>query len=102
VARARGRTDAFEYQDLGVPAVRETFGSALDAAQMALTLLGRGADEARHTIEVFRKHDEAMLRRAAPHRHDGKRLLAINDQGRADLDRLLSSEATGTPPERQP
>ena len=31
IARAHSRSDAYEYQEMGVPAVRETFGSALDA-----------------------------------------------------------------------
>ena len=31
IARAYSRTDAFEYSNLGVPAMRETFGSALDS-----------------------------------------------------------------------
>ena len=30
IARAHSRSDAFEYAEMGVPAVRETFGSALE------------------------------------------------------------------------
>ncbi|HWM43600.1 MAG TPA: monovalent cation:proton antiporter-2 (CPA2) family protein, partial [Burkholderiales bacterium] len=47
IARAHSRTDAFEYVDLRVPAVRETFGSALDAAELALRALGHGPLAAR-------------------------------------------------------
>src|SRR5258706_391718 len=42
IGRARSRTDAFEYFEIGVPAVRETFGSKLDAAQAALRALDLG------------------------------------------------------------
>ncbi len=37
IARAYSRTDAFEYSDMGVPAMRETFGSALDASEARAT-----------------------------------------------------------------
>ncbi len=42
IVRARSRTDAFEYFEMGVPAVRETFGSALDASEAALRALDFG------------------------------------------------------------
>ncbi|MEW6690393.1 MAG: monovalent cation:proton antiporter-2 (CPA2) family protein, partial [Pseudomonadota bacterium] len=35
IVRANSRSDAFEYHEMGVPAVRETFGAALDAAEAA-------------------------------------------------------------------
>jgi voltage-gated potassium channel Kch len=50
IVRAHGRTDAFEYHELGVPAVRETFGSALDAAELALRALDHGPVAARRVV----------------------------------------------------
>jgi len=100
LARAHSRTDAFEYHAMGVPALRETFGSALDAARMALEALGRDAEEARRLVKRFRRHDEELLERAAAHRHDDRRLLAIASQGRADLDRVLAEEAAARPAAR--
>jgi glutathione-regulated potassium-efflux system protein KefB len=93
LARAHSRSDAFEYVEMGVPVVRETFGSALDAAEMALGMLGHHAHLARRAAVQFRRRDEQLLVEHAPHRHDEKRLIAMSRQGRSDLERLLSEEA---------
>jgi glutathione-regulated potassium-efflux system ancillary protein KefC len=92
IARAHSRSDAYEYLDLGVPAVRETFGSALDAAEAALRALGHGPLAARRVITQFRRHDEEMMELQAPHRGEIKQLIALNQQGRRDLERLLTAE----------
>jgi monovalent cation:proton antiporter-2 (CPA2) family protein len=92
IARAHSRTDAYEYLDLGVPAVRETFGSALDAAEAALRSLGHGPVAAHRVITQFRRHDEEMMELQAPHRGEVKQLIALNQQGRRDLEKLLTAE----------
>jgi len=96
VSRAHGRSDAFEYFDLGVPAVREMFGSGLEAAELALRALDFGPMAARRVVTRFRRHDEEMLAAQAPHRGQMKELIALQQQGRNDLERLLRSEAEGT------
>jgi monovalent cation:proton antiporter-2 (CPA2) family protein len=93
IVRARSRTDAFEYHELGVPAVRETFGSALDAAELSLRALDLGPVAARRVVQRFRRHDEELLAEQAPHRNEVKKLVAVSLQGREDLDQLLASEA---------
>jgi monovalent cation:proton antiporter-2 (CPA2) family protein len=92
IARAHGRSDGYEYMDLGVPAVRETFASALDAAELALRSLGHGPVAARRVITQFRRHDEEMMELMAPHRGEVKQLIALNQQGRRDLEKLLTAE----------
>ena len=92
IARAHSRTDAYEYLDLGVPAVRETLGSALDAAELAMRALGHGPVAARRVVTQFRRHDEEMLEQQAPHRGEVKQLIALNQQGRRDLEKLLTAE----------
>jgi voltage-gated potassium channel Kch len=92
VVRAHSRTDAYEYFELGVPAVREVFGSSLDAAETALRALDYGPIAARRVVQRFRRHDEEMLVEQAPHRKETKRLIALQQQGRRDLEALLSSE----------
>jgi glutathione-regulated potassium-efflux system protein KefB len=87
VVRARSRSDAFEYHELGVPALRETFGSALDASELSLRALDFGP------VARFRRHDEEMLAEQAPHRNEVKKLIATTLRGREDLDQLLASEA---------
>jgi monovalent cation:proton antiporter-2 (CPA2) family protein len=93
IVRARSRTDAFEYHEMGVTAVRETFGSALDASELALRALDMGPVAARRVVARFRRHDEELLADQAPHRNEVKKLVAVSLQGRQDLDQLLSSEA---------
>jgi monovalent cation:proton antiporter-2 (CPA2) family protein len=92
ISRAHSRTDAYDYMDLGVPAVRETFGSALDAAELALRSLGHGPAAARRVVTQFRRHDQEMMELQAPHRGEVKQLIALNQQGRSDLEKLLTAE----------
>jgi monovalent cation:proton antiporter-2 (CPA2) family protein len=93
IARAHGRSDAFEYIEMGIPAVRETLGSALDAAEAALRALDFGPMAARRVVTRFKRHDEEMLAQQSPHRSEIKQLIALQQQGRDDLERLLASEA---------
>ena len=94
LARAHSRTDAFAYVELGVPAVRETFGSALAAAEAALRVLGFGAHAAHRIALQFRRHDEEQLVQLAAHRKDVKRMIALSERGREDLAQLLAEEAS--------
>jgi monovalent cation:proton antiporter-2 (CPA2) family protein len=98
VVRAHSRTDAYEYVALGVPSVRETFGSALDAAGAALQLLGKGAEEAQRAVQQFRSYDEQRLIALAPHRKDEQRLIAFARKERENLNQLLTNEAADAPP----
>jgi glutathione-regulated potassium-efflux system ancillary protein KefC len=93
IVRARSRVEAFEYAELGVPAVREVFGSALDATGRVLGTLGYAEDEIARIVQRFREHDEAQIPLAAPHRNDDKKLMAITEQGRRDIAQLLAAEA---------
>ena len=92
LARARSRTEAADFHMIGVPAIRETFGSSLDAAEAALRMLGRGAHEAKRVAARFRRHDEELIARIAAHRGDDQRVVEIAKQSRADLQTLLTSE----------
>jgi len=98
LARAYSRTDAFEYTALGIPVIRETFGSAIDAGESALRVLGHSAHDAQRLASQFRRHDEDLLAKAAPHRDDVKKLITIGRQGRADLEKLLQNEQQAPQP----
>ena len=102
LARAHGRTDSLELIELGVPAVRETFGSALEAAETALNLLGHTPHAAARFAARFRRHDEDLLLRAAAHRNDTPALIAMAQQGRSDLERLLAEEQRNLAEEAPP
>ncbi|HTN27726.1 MAG TPA: monovalent cation:proton antiporter-2 (CPA2) family protein [Burkholderiales bacterium] len=92
IVRAHSRTDAYEYVALGVPSVRETFGSALDAASGALQLLGRSIDQAREAVQQFRTLDEQRLVALAPDRNDEQKLIAFARRERENLNQLLTNE----------
>ena len=95
LARARGRTDALELERAGIPAIRETFGSALEAAERALVVLGDDPETARRTAQRFREADAAGFQTQLAVIDDEEKLIALSDQGRRDLSRLLESEAAG-------
>jgi len=92
IVRAHSRSDAFEYHEMGIPAVRETFGSALIAAEAALRALDFGPILARRTVGQFRRHDEEILAEQAEHRDDIKKLITLSQRGRQDLEKLLTGE----------
>jgi hypothetical protein len=48
-------------------------------------------------VQRFRRHDEEMLAEQAPHRRETQRLLALTQQGRRDLEQLLTAEARSAP-----
>jgi voltage-gated potassium channel Kch len=92
IVRARSRTDAYEYAEIGVPAVREVFGSALEAARGVLKTLGFGESEVERVVQRFREYDEKQILESAPHRRDVKKLIALTEQGRRDIRQLLTAE----------
>ena len=98
LVRAYSRTDAFEYVALGIPSIRETFGSAIDAGEAALRVLGHTAPEAHRLAMQFKRHDEALIAQTAPHRGDVKKLISLAGQGRADLEKLLQKERPAAQP----
>ena len=65
IARARNRQHAFRLMDLTSDpddVVRETFYSSLKMAALTLKALGTGEEEAHASVELFREHDEQLLR----------------------------------------
>jgi voltage-gated potassium channel Kch len=97
VVRARSRTDAYEYVEMRVPAVREVFAAALEAAGRVLRILGFEVAQTEGILRRFRDYDEQQIERNAPHRHDVKTLIALTEQGRRDIAELLAAEARSAP-----
>ena len=94
IVRARSRTDAFEYAEMGVPAVREMFGSALDAAERGAARARLSAPRRRAaSCSASASYDEEQIAAgSAPHRNDVKTAdRAATQQGRRDLEQLLPS-----------
>jgi len=92
VARARSRTDVFDFHELGIDAIRETFHSALEAARQALLALNVSAGGAARIIRQFERHDVEMIERTLEVRHDREALIDLAEQGRQDLKTLLAAE----------
>jgi monovalent cation:proton antiporter-2 (CPA2) family protein len=97
IARAHGRTDAYEYAEIGVPAIREVFGSAIDASFETLKTLGYEEETARRIVQRFKEYDERQIGEQARHRRDLSKLIALTEQGRRDIAQLLAAEAQSAP-----
>ncbi len=92
-ARAINREHAYRLLNLGVHyVVRETFGSSIEMAERALLELGLTDTAAADTVRVFREHDEKMLREAAAHIGDDKKLIELAHKGRAELESLFAQD----------
>ncbi|CAN5197946.1 glutathione-regulated potassium-efflux system protein KefC [soil metagenome] len=92
LARARSRTDAYEFFDLKVPHVRETLHSALELATMALRTLGETPHAAWRITRHFERHDASIFERAAAVRADRQAVIGLAEQSRRDLQAVLSND----------
>jgi len=92
IVRAHSRTDAYEYAAMGVPAVREVFGSALETAGLVLKNLNFEEKNVERILQRFKEYDEQQIVESAPHRQDVKKLIALTEQGRRDIAQLLAAE----------
>ncbi|WP_084545142.1 monovalent cation:proton antiporter-2 (CPA2) family protein [Derxia gummosa] len=92
VARARSRTEAYAFRELGIVSIRETFHSSLEAAAESLMHLGMPRHTAQQVVREFERYDRKMLEHSFAVRHDRKALMSLAEQGRRDLEELLSNE----------
>src|SRR5262245_28810113 len=92
-ARAHNRLHAYRLLDLGITRVwRETFHSSADMAGRVLSELGLPDSTAEETVNIFKLHDERLLRRAAAHHADMPKLIEIAKAGRAELRSLFEQD----------
>jgi monovalent cation:proton antiporter-2 (CPA2) family protein len=93
LARARGRSDAFNLHDEGVEYIyRETLDSALRMGSQALQALGMRAYQAERAARSFRRHDEVAFREAAAKRHDEKAWIDFVKERTQNLEKVLQAE----------
>jgi len=97
LVRAHSRTDAYEYAEMGVPAIRELFGSSLDATIEALGMLGYQRASAERIVARFREYDERQVTEAAPHRKNLEKLIELSEQGRRDIASLMAEDVRLAP-----
>jgi voltage-gated potassium channel Kch len=95
-ARARNRRHAHVLMDLKVETVvRETFFSSLRLTELVLGGLGLKAEDARHTVQVFREHDEKALVEQHSYYQDEKQLIQTAEQAAIELRELFETDRGG-------
>jgi hypothetical protein len=94
LARAFDRVHAYELMAAGVHAAyREVFGTSVDLARDALTVLGRHPFEAQRAAALFKAHDERLVRESAQHRDDQSKLIDISRTSRAEIANVLARDS---------
>jgi monovalent cation:proton antiporter-2 (CPA2) family protein len=98
LARARGRTEAYELIDEQVAGVyRETFDTAVRTGEDTLRLLGYPATVAHRMARSFRTHDERSMLELAAHRHEGEAFVSRVRERVAEFERLMEQESSQGP-----
>ena len=106
-ARARNRYHAHLLMELGVThIIRETLLSSLQLGGEVLDGLGIPAAERQRTVELFQRHDEAMLQRQFAVFRDEDRMIQTSREAMAELESLFEADtgaeampAPGTAPD---
>jgi voltage-gated potassium channel Kch len=95
LARAAGRSEAYELLDAGVDHVyRETLESSLRMGADALHLLGFSAHQSHRMAKIFRRCDEQAVRELAGMRRDREAYFSVARQRIQDLEQLLLETLT--------
>ena len=93
IVRARDRNHAYQLVDLGVAMpVREMYESSLVAAMQTLLELGFTEGQSQNTIDLFREHDEQILRKSARVKNDATALAKVVEEGRKELKDLFAKD----------
>jgi hypothetical protein len=71
---------------------REVFGSSMDLARDALVALGKTVSDADRIVQLFRTHDDKVLRAAAPMTEDEDKLIDLARQSRAEIARVFTTD----------
>ena len=96
IARARNRTHAHRFMDLGIKRFyRETWHTSLEMAQQALLQLGFAASDVAMSISKFRDHDLALLKRQHGVYQDQAKLVQTSREASAELQSLFESDRGG-------
>ncbi len=93
LARARDRQHVYRLREAGVEHVwRETYLSALGISYEALISLGIDSKNAFNGIELFREHDETLLRRQQTIYKDEQQLIESSRAAMVELESLFDSD----------
>ncbi len=94
VARARDLPHAMELMNRGVDVLeRETFRSALRLGEETMKALGMGGYAARKRTQMFRRHNEALLKQMHAHwGEDMEKRISLQKEARARLQQNLEAD----------
>lgn len=93
IARSRSWLDTYNLMDIGVDQIyREYLDSALRMGSAALTKVGLGHYQVQRSLKLFRKRDEAMVRKLSQHRHEKGDLIIGARQNIAELEQLMLND----------
>ncbi|MBL8012222.1 MAG: cation:proton antiporter [Candidatus Omnitrophica bacterium] len=93
IARARNRQHALSLMELGIESIhRETYLSSLEAAKEVLIKKGANPQHIKRRIDLFRLHDEKILKEQFLHRNDEKKFVSYTTQANAELEQILKAD----------
>jgi CPA2 family monovalent cation:H+ antiporter-2 len=93
IVRARDRAHVYQLVELGVAKpVREIYESSLSAAMQTLLELGFTEGQSQNTIDLFREHDEQMLKKSLLIHNDVAALIKVAEDGRRELKELFAKD----------
>jgi len=93
IARARNRFAARRYAEMGVILyVRELFAGGLEAAGMLLTEYGFSDEQVKDMVDIFAKHDKALLDKTVHEQMSMDDLIKTSKQGREELATLFKRD----------
>ena len=94
LVRAIGRLEVHELQESGADTiVRETFHSALNLGEQALTALGVSVDEAQRSAAIFKHHDEKNILAMASLHGDEKGYRSQSQENYKALAEVLQADS---------
>lgn len=92
VCRIRNRMNVSCFAELGpIHLVREMFGGSLEAAEKVLLEYGFSKSQAEYTVQVFKRHDEAILEETLQNKGDTD-IVAAAQQNRERLESLFDQD----------
>lgn len=95
VARVRNRQHALALMELGLGIQnihRETYLTSLEVAKEILVKKGANPTHVKRRIELFRFHDEKILKEQFEHRNDEQKFINYTTKANAELEQILQAD----------
>ncbi len=95
VARARNRQHAIFLMEIGIQSIhRETYLTSLEVAKEVLVKKGLHPEHVKRRLEIFKFHDEKILKEQFEHRHNEKKFISYTTQANAQLEQILKADGS--------